>query len=86
MPPYIDVISSLFSATVMRKKTPGEGSTKGTNGVNVLGSNPLNKNQAQKGERRYNQDTGRKTTNMGSMATSNIGGRSNAYGTNNTTA
>jgi len=54
MPPYIDPISGLFSATVMNKRVPGTKNT-GT-GVNAKGSHPLNKTvTTMKKERRYDQ-------------------------------
>lgn len=71
MPPYIDVIAGLFSATVMRKKDPKE--TRSGNAVNVKGSNPLNKNPVTKTERRYNN-----TTTKGSVMT---GTNRNMYAT-----
>lgn len=42
MPPYIETISGLFSATVMRKPGRNESQTSGA-GVNTKGNNPLNK-------------------------------------------
>jgi hypothetical protein len=44
MPPYVETISGLFSATVMRKPGRNEATTSGS-GVNTKGNNPLNKRQ-----------------------------------------
>jgi hypothetical protein len=42
MPPYVETIAGLFSATVMRKPGRNESQTSGS-GVNTKGNNPLNK-------------------------------------------
>ena len=60
MPPWIDTISGLFGATVMRKPNSSAGSKSGT--VNTKASNPLNRQSILKNTARTSAKTGNYVT------------------------